>query len=349
MKTFSLSNRFAIAILAGSLAVANAFAQGDFEGSGEVPDPNCVGDGCGYVSADQAAPNEDEDNANYSYSDNGATTEEEPWPTSTEEPQADTTANTTASATATDTDSEEEDEAPEVATTNIDEEDDVTPHYIEENAADYRARKEGFSKGMQFGVRAQVGINKNLGSKASDWNIGPELGAGIMAKLPLGRSFAVSTELNFSFRHYGYEGKSEYKQIDSDSDEKTYSKNDATINEMLFEIPVIAQFVFDEDGFFIGVGANLGLKMSGDSENEQTINFAGTRMKETRSNTIPTVGVEVGALLDVGCAINRWLVLDLRVIQNFTNLLDLDLIAESSLMHSKLYTMHVGFGATFLL
>jgi hypothetical protein len=29
--------------------------------------------------------------------------------------------------------------------------------------------------------------------------------------------------------------------------------------------------------------------------------------------------------------------------------LDLDLIAESSLMHSKLYTMHVGFGATFLL
>lgn len=335
MKTFSLSNRFAIAILAGSLAVANAFAQGDFEGSGEIPDPNCTGDGCGYVSADQAAPSEDEDSTSYSYSDNGSTTEEEPWPTSTEEAPADTTA---AATTTTDSDDEEEeDEAPEVATTNIDEEDDESSHYIEENAADYRARKEGFSKGMQFGVRAQVGINKNLGSKASDWNIGPELGAGIMAKLPLGRSFAVSTELNFSYRHYGYDGKSDY------------GKNEASIDEMLFEIPVIAQFVFDEDGLFIGVGPNLGLKMSGDSEFNQTIDFEGTKTKDKRSNTVPTVGVEIGALLDVGCAINRWLVLDLRVIQNFTNLLDLDLIAESALMHSKLYTMHVGFGATFLL
>ena len=343
MKTYSLSNRFAIAILAGSLAVANAFAQSDFEDSAEAPD---------QVSAEQSAPSEDEDNASYSYSDNGAsTTEEEPWPASTEEPAAEAASTNTAVSTTTesDEDEEEEEDSQEVATTNIDEEDDDSPHYIEENAADYRARKEGFSKGMQFGVRAQVGINKNLGSKASDWNIGPELGAGIMAKLPLGRSFAVATELNFSYRHYSYEGMSEYKQIDTDSEEKTYSKNEATINEMLFEIPVIAQFVFDEDGFFIGLGANLGLKMSGDSENEQTINFAGTRMKETRSNTIPTVGVEIGGLLDVGCAINRWLVLDLRVIQNFTNLLDLDLIAESALMRSKLYTMHVGFGATFLL
>lgn len=89
--------------------------------------------------------------------------------------------------------------------------------------------------------------------------------------------------------------------------------------------------------------------MSGDSEFNQTIDFEGTKTKDKRSNTVPTVGVEIGALLDVGCAINRWLVLDLRVIQNFTNLLDLDLIAESALMHSKLYTMHVGFGATLLL
>ena len=336
MKTFSLSNRFAIAIFAGSLAIANAFAQGDFEGSGEVPDPNCVGDGCGYVSADQAdqaVQSESEDNSNYSYSDNGSASEEEPWPTSTEE----STTDTTAAANTGSDDDEEEDEAPAVATTNIDEEDEDTQHYIEENASDYRARKEGFSKGMQFGVRAQVGINNNLGSKASDWNIGPELGAGIMAKLPLGRSFAVSTELNFSYRHYSYDGKSDY------------GKNEASIDEMLFEIPVIAQFIFDEDGFFIGLGPNLGLKMSGDSEFNQTIDFEGTKTKDKRSNTVPTVGVEIGALLDVGCAINRWLVLDLRVIQNFTNLLDLDLIAESALMHSKLYTMHVGFGATLLL
>lgn len=343
MKTYTLSNRFAIAILAGSLAIANAFAQSDYEDSAEAPD---------QVSVDQAAPSEDEDNASYSYSDDGAstsTTEEEPWPTSTEEPAADTTA---AKATAdTDSNEEEEEDAPEVATTNIDEEDEDTPHYIEENAADYRARKEGFSKGVQFGVRAQAGVNKNLGSKASDWGIGPEFGAGIMAKLPLGQLFAISTELNFSYRLYNYEGKTEYNQKDSESKEKVNSKNVASINEALFEIPVIAQFIFDEDGFFIGLGANLGLKMSGDSEYEQTIDFGvgGEKPTDKRSNTVPTVGVEVGGLFDIGYVVNRWLVVDLRVVQNFTNLLDLDLIAESALMNSKLYTMHISLGATFLL
>ena len=51
MKTFSLSNRLAVVLLAGALASPLAFAQGVFEGSGEVNDPNCVGDGCGYVPA----------------------------------------------------------------------------------------------------------------------------------------------------------------------------------------------------------------------------------------------------------------------------------------------------------
>ena len=67
MKTFSLSNRLAIVFLAGTFAISSAFAQGDFEGSGEVPDPNCVGDGCGFVSADQAA--QSEENSSYSYSE----------------------------------------------------------------------------------------------------------------------------------------------------------------------------------------------------------------------------------------------------------------------------------------
>ena len=80
MKTFSLSNRFAIALIAGSLAASTALAQGEFEGSGEIADPNCVGDGCGYISADQvsedqaAAPN-DENAESFSYSENGATSE----------------------------------------------------------------------------------------------------------------------------------------------------------------------------------------------------------------------------------------------------------------------------------
>ena len=319
MKTFSLSNRLAIVFLAGAFAISTAFAQGDFEGSGEVPDPNCVGDGCGFVSADQAA--QGEDNSSYSYSDNGVSTEEA-WPDSTEQAAADST---------------EAPDTTEVASTNIDEEDDEAPHYINENAAEYRARKEGFSKGVQFGIRAAAGVNKSFGKGASDWNLGPEFGGGLMARLPLGRTFAVATELDFTYRVYSCEGKSDY------------GKNEASINEMLFEIPFMGQFIFDEDGFFIGMGVNLGLKMSGDSEFKQTIDFEGTSSKDKRSNTVPTVGVEVGGLFDIGYVVNRWFVLDLRAVQNFTNLLDLDLIAESALMHSKLYTLHVTLGATFLL
>ena len=325
MKTFSLSNRLAVILLASSFAVSSAFAQGDFEGSGEVPDPNCVGDGCGYISADQAAQGDSEESSSYSYSDNGSVTEEA-WPDSTEQAAAEATVDST-----------ESEAAPEVATTNIDEEDEETPHYIQENAAEYRARKEGFSKGVQFGIRAAVGASKSFGKHASDWNLGPEFGGGLMARLPLGRSFAVATELDFSYRLYSYEGKSDY------------GKNEASINESLFEIPVMGQFVFDEDGFFVGLGVNLGLKMSGDSEFKQTIDFEGTKTKDKRSNTVPTTGVEVGGLLDVGYVVNRWLVVDLRAVQNLTNLLDLDLIAESALMHSKLYTMHITLGATLLL
>ena len=333
MKTFSLSNRLAIVFLTSAFAFSSALAQGDFEGSGEVPDPNCVGDGCGFVSADQAAQSEETDN--YSYGDNNSSetssvesnstennSAEEPWPESKEQASAD---------------SVEAPDTTEVATTNIDEEDDETSHYIDENAAEYRARKEGFSKGVQFGIRGAVGASKSFGKDASDWNLGPEFGGGIMARLPLGRSFAVATELDFTYRLYSYEGKSDY------------GKNEASINEMLFEIPVMGQFIFDEDGFFIGLGVNMGLKMSGDSEFKQTIDFEGTTTKDKRSNTVPTVGVEVGGLFDLGYAVNRWLMVDLRVVQNFTNLLDLDLIAESALMHSKLYTMHVTLGATFLL
>ena len=341
MKTFSLSNRFAIALIAGSLAASTALAQGEFEGSGEIADPNCVGDGCGYISADQAAAS-DENAESFSYSENG-TTSEEAWPDTTEQAAAEAPADSSAESEA------EAAEAEQVATTNIDEEDEETQHYFQENAAEYRARKEGFSKGVQFGLRATLGVNKNLGKGASDWNIGPELGGGLMAKLPLGRSFAISTELNFSYRLYYYEGTSEYGQKDADSKDKAYSKNEASINEALFEIPVIGQFVFDEDGFFIGLGVNLGLKMSGDSEYKQSIDYEGEVTDDKRSNTVPTVGVEVGGLLDLGYSVNRWLVVDLRIIQNFTNLLDLDLIAESTLMHSKLYTMHIGLGATFLL
>ena len=292
-----------------------AFAQGVFEGSGEVSDPNCVGDGCGFVPADQAGQ---ENAQGYEYGTDAA---------------VDTTTTDSVQAAA---DSTQAKDSVKVSTTNIDDEDDAS-HFITENAAEYRARKEGFSRGVQFGVRVAGGISKSFGSKSDDWNVGPEFGGGLMARLPLGQSFGVATELDFSYRSYSYEGKSDY------------GKNEATIDEMLFEIPVMGQFVFDEDGFFVNLGVNLGLKMSGDSEFKQTIDTEAKHEKDKRPNTIPTVGVEVGGLLGVGYVVNRWLMVDVRAVQNFTNLLDLDLIAESALMNSKLYTMHVVLGATFLL
>ena len=321
MRMFSPSSRFAVLILAGALAAPFAFAQGVFEGSGEVSDPNCVGDGCGYVPADQAAEQ------SYQYGENSEAASD--GVSSDESAQA-------AGEGASVSDSTQADST-KVATTNIDEEDEDSPHYITENAAEYRARKEGFSRGVQFGVRVSGGANKSFGHKSDDWNVGPEFGAGLMARLPLGESFGVATELNYSYRRYTYEGKS------------NYGKYEAEIDEMLFEIPFMGQYVFDEDGLFFAFGVNLGLKMSGESEFRQKITAEGHESKDKRSNTIPTVGVEIGGLADIGYVVNRWLVLDLRVVQNFTNLLDLDLIAESTLMHSKLYTMHVSLGATLLI
>lgn len=330
MKVFSLSNRLAVVLLAGALASPLAFAQGVFEGSGEVSDPNCVGDGCGYVPAEQAAQGSAEQG--YSYGENSEVASEGVAPgENREEPSAPVSGDSSLVPDDALVDSAA------VATTNIDEEDDDTPHYVSENAAEYRARKEGFSRGVQFGVRVSGGVNKNFGKKSDDWNIGPDLGAGLMARLPLGESFGVATELNYCYRYYSYEGKSDYGEYE------------ANIKEMLFEIPVMGQFVVDEDGLFFALGVNLGLKMSGDSEFKQSITAEGHKSRDKRSNTIPTVGVELGGLLDVGYVVNRWLVLDLRVVQNFTNLLDLDLIAESTLMHSKLYTMHVTLGTTLLL
>lgn len=292
MRTVRLALLASFALMASSFVAPAAFAQGVFMGSGEVSDPNCVGDGCGFV------PQE--------------TVSESVESVAEQEDSADST----------------------VDVSEFDEDD--TPHYVNENAAEYRARKEGFSKQVQFGVRIGGGVNKHFGKKSEDWNLGFEVGAGLMARLPIARNFSASTELDFSYRHYGYEAKSDY------------GRSEATVTEMLFEIPVMGQYFFDDDGFYIGFGINIGLKMQGESEFKQIIDAQDFAGKEKRSNTLPTAGVECGGLMEIGYAVNRWFTVDLRVVQNFTNTLDADLVAESTLMHSKLYTMHGGLGATFL-
>ena len=292
------------------LAATSAFAQGVFEGSGEEGNSDCVGDGCGFVPAEPPSDNFSE----------AVTDSAQGAPDSVSAP-----------------------DSLKVATTNIDEEDEDRPTYINESAAEYRARKEGFSKRMQFGVRASAGASKSFGNKSSLWNMGLEAGGGLMARLLLGRSFGVATELDFTYRHYSCEKNIVYG-IGSTS------KFEATIDEKLFEIPLMFQYIFSEDGLFVGLGANLGLKMQGDSEVKQTTDKDGVKTKDVRANTIPTAGVEVGGLLDFGYSFSRWLAADLRFVQNFTNLIDLNLLDEpATLKKSKLYVLHVTLGVTFLL
>ncbi|WP_298767718.1 porin family protein [uncultured Fibrobacter sp.] len=317
MKFVPTSTLFSSILLIGALATSSAFAQGVFEGSGEVSDPNCVGDGCGYIPANEANSSE----TSSTESNNAVVAD-------SNETQLDSTVATADSIAAKDT---------AKAVVNIDEEDDDRPNFINENAEEYRARKEGFSRGIQFGIRLGGGISTHFGNGSENWDLGYEGTGGLMAQLPLGPSIGVLTELDFTYRHYSYE------------ENEQYGHNEATIDEFLFEIPVMAQYYFDEDGLFVALGMNLGLKMSGESEFKQEIKTDEYKDKDKRPNTLPTVGVEIGGLFDIGYTINRWLIVDIRVIQNFTNLLDQDLIAESALTRTKLYTMHVTAGITLLL
>lgn len=295
----------------------NAFAQGYFPGSGEEDNENessCVGDGCGLVF-----PNQDEQ-ANNTPSEIASEI------SSSNEAEAATQSGDSTSVAAVDSSK----------VTHEDEEDDGRPYYINESASEYEARKEGFSKSLTFGVRAGGGMNFTFGKKASGWNMDFEGNAGIVGRLPLYRkTLGVQAELDFTYRRYNYE-----KDV-------SYGHNKAEIKEIIVDIPVMLQYFFDQDGLFINFGLNLGLKMGGESIFRQTIDTEDQYTKDKRSNTLPTAGVELGGLIDIGYPITRWMIVDLRIVQNFTNMLDMDYIAESKIMGSKLYTLHTTLGLFF--
>lgn len=319
---FGKFNFVAAIVLTMSLG---AFAQGVFEGSGEEEDPNassCVGDGCGIeipTQANQTGSTNDTENA-----ENGPVQGATDSATVTAASPADSASNV--------------DSKPASNTADYFDDEDSRPTFVNETTADYRARKEGFSKSIQFGFRAAGGISLNLLSKHTEgWNVGMDLEGGASAKLPLGNDFMVAAGLDFGYRTYSYE---------ADTD---YGHNEASLSEMLFEIPVFLQYNFDEDGFFVGLGLNVGLKMSGETEFKQTIDTKEKHYKDKRNNTMPTAGVELGGLLDLGYVVNKHIVVDLRMVQNLTNLLNQDVIAESTLMKTKLLTSHATLGVTFLL
>lgn len=315
---FGKFNLAAAMLLSFSLS---AFAQGYFPGSGEEDDPNessCVGDGCGLVFPNQ------ENQASNSGENNSAEVA-----ASTEESSA---ANTADSSKVSANDSTKVAEEYE----DDDEEEDGRAYYVNESVSEYQARKEGFTKSLTFGVRAGGGLNFTFGKKASGWNMDFEGNAGIAGRLPLYRkTLGVQAELNFTYRHYNY------------ANDVSYGHNEAEIKEIIVDIPMMLQYFFDEDGLFINFGLNLGLKMGGESTFRQTIDTEDQYAKDKRSNTLPTSGVEIGGIVDIGYPITRWMIVDLRIVQNFTNMLDMDYIAESTVMGSKLYTLHTTLGLFF--
>lgn len=310
--------------------------------------PACIGDGCdGTETAEPVAETEQASGEN---GNEQAATESAETASPADSSTTDSTAQATADSTKKDSaqvktvanksiDPDEYEDCTEADSTNTEcveiDETDTYDRYLQENAEMYRSRKEGFSRSIQIGIRATGGINTFFGKKSDDWGFGYQAGGGILVRLPVGiRHVSLVPELDFVYRNYNYESKNEY------------SKTEGSLDYMLFEIPIIVRYTFDEDNFFVGLGMNLDLKLTGSSEITQKTKETGE--KDKRKNTLPSSGVELGGVFNVGYAINRWLIADIRVVQCFTNLLNEDAIAESSLSKAHLYTFYTSLGLTFV-
>lgn len=180
----------AMAIALGGFC-STAFAQGVFEGSGEEDNSGCVGDGCGmeFNEVSNSTDDTQSDNANgvETVDENGVKT----VVYGTDSTAQDSVAQDSTKA------------ADSTKVTEFFDDEDTRANYVQENASEYRARKEGFSKSIQFGFRAGAGANMNfLGNHTDGWNVGFDLEAGAIAKLPIGNDFSVAAGLDFSYRTY---------------------------------------------------------------------------------------------------------------------------------------------------
>ena len=307
--------------------------------------PACIGDGCdGTETTAEPAAEATASSEPAEQTETAATGDSTQVTDSTVTAKADSTVKDSTKKTAsvvkiTEENEDDYEDCTEADSTNTEcveiDETDTYDRYLQENAEMYRARKEGFSRSIQIGIRAAGGMNTFFGKKSDDWGFGYQAGGGILVRLPVGiRHVSLVPELDFVYRNYNYESKNEY------------SKTEGSLDYMLFEIPIIVRYTFDEDNFFVGLGMNLDLKLTGSSEITQKTKETGE--KDKRKNTLPSSGVELGGVFNVGYAINRWLIADIRVVQCFTNLLNEDAIAESSLSKAHLYTFYTSLSLTFV-
>ena len=274
------------------------------------PNPDCVGDGCGETAF---APRTSAAQTSANEED-----EEDCTPADSANPDcADDTA-----------------EAPAKKSVTYNEDSDAL--YVNENREIYRARKEGFYTSINLGFRLAGGVDLLFGEKADAWNPGYLGNFGIFLRIPFGaQSFRLMTALDFSYRRYLYEETTDF------------SDNEAYVEMYMFEIPFMFRYIGEDDGFFFGVGGDLGLKLSGSSKFEQKTSVDGKTQKDKREKTIPTNGVELGAVVDFGFIFNSHFGFDIRIVQYFSNLVDEANLAEPTLFDSKLWPFNATFGVFY--
>ena len=343
--TYAFAQEYEADVDSAWIASQNGGHALESEPTNEEPAPACIGDGCdGTETTAEPAAEATASSEPAEQTETAATGDSTQVTDSTVTAKADSTVKDSTKKTAsvvkiTEENEDDYEDCTEADSTNTDcvevDETDTYDRYLQENAEQYRARKEGFSRSIQIGLRGMGGMNTLFGKKSKDWGFGYQAGGGILVRLPVGiRYVSLVPEIDFVYRKYNYESKNDY------------SKSEASLDYMLFEIPIILRYTFDEDNFFIGLGVNLDLKLTGSSEFTQKMKETGE--KDKRKNTLPSSGVELGGAFSIGYAINRWLVADIRVVQCFTNLLNENAIAESSLSKAHLYTFYTSLGLTFV-
>jgi hypothetical protein len=293
------------------------------------PNPECIGDGCGETPAEEA-PAEKPAPVQQAKSDAAESDDEEEdcTPADSLLPECRDSASDSKVASSDDEDDD----------------DDTYDRYVNDNTDISRASREGFSSGFTLGFRFGGGFNMILlGEMTEDWIIGYEATAGIIAQTKLGNAGLYATVgLSFSYFRYRYEADLEYDDF-SEEDE-------ANINVALFEIPLVIKYAIGGGNFTVGLGFDMGLKLTGSSEFDQTINSSTrTEHEPTHDNTLPTAGVEMGGIVEIGYSVNKNFSVDLRLVQRFTNLLNQDVVFESTVKDANLLGTHATIGFSLFL
>ncbi|MBR2308279.1 Outer membrane protein beta-barrel domain-containing protein [Fibrobacter sp. UWT3] len=290
----------------------------------EEPNPECIGDGCGEQAAPEPEKAADATRKSWEKEDaKGPADEDECTPADSLLPEC------------------QEDN---VATYDDDADDDTYDRYINDNSDISRASREGFSSGFSLGFRVAGGLNKIfLGDEIDDWGIGYEANGGIITLTKLGNSgLYASAELSVGYYRYRYEAK---------LDEEDYNEQDeATLNVVLFEVPVVLKYAIGGGNLTLGLGVDIGLKLTGSSKFKQTIETSTlTETDESDDDLIPSAGVEVGGIFEIGYTINRNFSVDLRFNQRVLNLLNQDVVAVTSMTGMKLLASHATLGFSLYL